>query len=139
MLFRSSVLAQTDIFCPSIFEARAIAELPESASPRDIALGLFRLGVRQVVALKMGAEGSFVMDRAGESHHVAAPKVEAMDGTGAGDAFIAGFIAARLRGLNLLESARIGNATGALCVGALGATAGVTDWDDALNMARGIV
>ena len=133
-----SVLAQTDIFCPSIHEARAIVELPESASPRDIALGLFELGVRQIVALKMGPEGSFVMARDGESHHVPAPNVEALDGTGAGDAFIAGFLAAHLRGLDLLESARIGNATGALCVGALGATAGVTGWDDALNMARGI-
>ena len=133
-----SVLAQTDIFCPSIHEARAIVELPESASPRDIALGLFALGVRQIVALKMGPEGSFVMARDGESHHVPAPNVEALDGTGAGDAFIAGFLAAHLRGLGLLESARIGNATGALCVGALGATAGVTGWDDALNMARGI-
>ena len=132
------VLEQTDIFCPSIHEARAIVELPETASPREIALGLFKLGVRQVVALKMGPEGSFVMDSSGETHHVPAPSVEALDGTGAGDAFIAGFIAARLRGLDLLESARIGNATGALCVGALGATAGVTDWDAALNLARGI-
>ena len=133
-----SVLAHTDIFCPSIHEARSIVELPESASPRAIALGLFALGVREVVALKMGPQGSFVMARAGESHHVPAPNVEALDGTGAGDAFIAGFFAARLRGLSLLESARIGNATGALCVGALGATAGVTGWDDALKLARGI-
>ena len=133
-----SVLTYTDIFCPSIHEARAIADLPESASPREIALGLFALGVRQIVALKMGPQGSFVMARAGESHHVPAPSVEALDGTGAGDAFIAGFIAAHLRGLNLLESARIGNATGALCVGALGATSGVTSWDDALKLARGI-
>ena len=133
-----SVLAQTDIFCPSIFEARAIVDLPESASLRDIALGLFALGVRQVVALKMGPDGSFVMARDGESHCVPAPNVTAIDGTGAGDAFIAGFLAARLRGLGLLESARIGNATGALCVGALGATAGVTDWEDAVNLARDI-
>lgn len=133
-----SVLAQTDIFCPSIHEARAIVDLPETASPRDIALALFALGIRQIVALKMGPEGSFVMPRDGEAHHVPALIVEAIDGTGAGDAFIAGFLAAHLRGLTVLESARIGNATGALCVGALGATAGVTGWDDALKLARGI-
>ncbi len=134
-----SVLAHTDIFCPSIHEARAIVELPESASPRDIALELFELGVRQIVALKMGPEGSFVMDSSGEHHHVPAPSVEAIDGTGAGDAFIAGFLAARLRGLDLLRSARIGNATGALCVGAMGATGGVTGWDAALALSQRIV
>lgn len=131
-----SVLAHTDIFCPSIFEARAIVDLPESASPREIALELFKLGVRQIVALKMGSEGSFVMARDAESHHVPAPKVEAIDGTGAGDAFIAGFLAAHLRGFNLLESARIGNATGALCVGAMGATGGVTGWDAAVALCQ---
>jgi sugar/nucleoside kinase (ribokinase family) len=134
----ASVLEQTDIFCPSIHEARAIVGLPESASPREIALGLFALGVRQVVALKMGPEGSFVMDKGGEHHRVPAPNVEAIDGTGAGDAFIAGFLAARLRGLDLLESARIGNATGALCVGAMGATAGVTHWDAAVTLSQRI-
>jgi sugar/nucleoside kinase (ribokinase family) len=125
----SSVLPQTDIFCPSIHEARAITGLAPSATPQEIALGLFNIGVRQIVALKMGAEGSFVMSRDGIQHLVKAPKVETIDGTGAGDAFIAGFLAAHLRGMNLLECAQFGNATGALCVGALGATAGVTNWE----------
>ncbi len=133
------VLEQTDIFCPSIHEARAIVGLPESASPREIALGLFALGVRQVVALKMGPQGSFVMDKGGEHHDVLAPSVEAIDGTGAGDAFIAGFLAARLRGFDLLESARIGNATGALCVSALGATGGVIGWDAAVALCQRMV
>ncbi|MEY4531098.1 MAG: hypothetical protein RLZZ156_1819 [Deinococcota bacterium] len=30
--------------------------------------GLFEMGVRQIVALKMGAEGSFVMTRDGTCH-----------------------------------------------------------------------
>jgi sugar/nucleoside kinase (ribokinase family) len=134
-----AVLPQTDLFCPSIHEARGILGLPDRASPRDIAQGLFDLGVRQVVALKMGPEGSFVMSRDGESHRVpAVAVVDTVDGTGAGDAFIAGFIAARLRGLDLLESTRLGNASGALCVGAMGATAGVTSWDDAQRLASSI-
>ena len=75
------------------------------------------------------------MARDGEHHLVAAPQVETVDGTGAGDAFIAGFLAAYLKGLSLLECAKIGNAVWALCVGAMGATAGVTDWQDALRLA----
>jgi sugar/nucleoside kinase (ribokinase family) len=125
----SSVLAQTDIFYPSIHEARAITGLVSTATPQEIAQGLFEMGVRQIVALKMGAEGSFVMTRDGTCHTVKAPKVKTIDGTGAGDAFIAGFLAAYLRGMKLLECAQFGNAAGALCVGALGATAGVTNWE----------
>jgi sugar/nucleoside kinase (ribokinase family) len=133
-----AVLPQTDLFCPSIHEARGILGLPESATPGIVARGLFDLGVRQVVVLKMGPLGSFVMARDGEHHHVPAPFVDTVDGTGAGDAFIAGFLAARLRGQGLLESVRLGNATGALCVTALGATAGVTGWDDARRLASSL-
>jgi sugar/nucleoside kinase (ribokinase family) len=132
------VLPQTDFFCPSIHEARNIAGLPPEATPKTIAQRLFDMGVRQVVALKMGAEGSWVMAKNGEHHHVPAPSVEAVDGTGAGDAFIAGFLAAHLRGLGLLESARYGNAAGALCVGAVGATAGVTSWQAASDLVERI-
>ena len=134
----ASVLAQTDIFCPSINEAREIVKLSESSSPRAVAEALFALGLRQVVALKMGPEGSFVMARDGEHHFVPAPTVVTVDGTGAGDAFIAGFIAAKLQGLSLLECAKLGNATGALCVGAMGATAGVSGWNDARDLAESI-
>lgn len=132
-----SVLAQTDVFCPSINEAREIVGLPDAA-PRAVAEALFALGLRQVVALKMGPEGSFVMTRDGEHHFVPAPVVETVDGTGAGDAFVAGFLTAKLRGLNLLECAKIGNAAGALCVGAMGATAGVGNWDEARALANTI-
>jgi sugar/nucleoside kinase (ribokinase family) len=131
----SSVLPYTDVFCPSILEARAITKLPESASPLEVAQALLALGVRQVVALKMGEAGSFVLARDGEHHRVAAVNVATLDGTGAGDAFIAGFLAARLRGFSLLESAKAGNAAGALCVTALGATAGVQSWEAVRQLA----
>jgi len=132
----SPVLTHTDLFCPSIHEARAIVRMEDEArfSPQAVAEGLFALGVRQTVALKMGPQGSFVMARDGEHHWVPAPRVETLDGTGAGDAFIAGFLAARLRGHSLLECARLGNATGALCVRAMGATAGVSSWEDAREL-----
>jgi sugar/nucleoside kinase (ribokinase family) len=128
------VLPETDLFCPSIFEARAIVGHDDTHAPLETAEALFKLGVRQTVALKMGPEGSFVMAKHGEHHHVPAPRVEAVDGTGAGDAFIAGFVAAQLRGWKLLECARAGNAAGALCVRALGATQGVTDWAAAQDL-----
>ncbi len=133
-----SILPETDYFCPSIHEARAILEMPESVTPLEIAQGLFAAGVREVVALKMGEEGSFVMDKHGEHHNVGIFRVPSIDGTGSGDAFISGFLAARLKGLSLLEAQKCGNAAGAMCVRALGAMTGITDWQEVTKIAASI-
>ena len=132
------MLAHTDIFCPSIHEAAAIAGLEANAAPRAIAERLFEMGVRQVVALKMGPEGSFMMSRNGETHRLGILNVPSVDGTGSGDAFIAGVLAGFLKGLGLLECARLGTAAGAMCVRALGAMPGITDWNDLERMARDV-
>ncbi len=130
-----TVLPETDYFCPSIHEAQAITNLPESATPLEVAKALFAAGVREIVALKMGEDGSFVMAKNGEHHMVGIAHVPSIDGTGSGDAFIAGFLAARLKGLNLLEAAKCGNAAGAMCVRALGAMTGITDWQELTRIA----
>lgn len=128
-----SLLPYTDIFCPSIHDARRITR---QHRPEAVARRLFELGVGRVVVLKMGEEGSFVMDCHGASYEVGILKVPSMDGTGSGDAFIAGFLAAYLRGMNLLECARHGNAAGAMCVRAVGAMSGMTDWAELGAMAQ---
>lgn len=129
------VLPFADLFCPSLAEAQAITGREE---PAAVASTLIELGVRRAVALKMGPDGSFVMARTGEAHRVPAAHVETVDGTGAGDAFVAGFLAGWLRDLSLLECARLGNAAGARCVTALGATAGLAGWDETEALARTI-
>ena len=53
--------------------------------------------------------------------HVAPFKVDAVDTTAAGDAFVAGFAVALSEGRGLREAVRFGNATGALAATALGA------------------
>jgi sugar/nucleoside kinase (ribokinase family) len=130
------VLAQTDIFCPSIHEARAIVGLPDSATPLEIAQGLLDLGVRRVVALKMGELGSFILTSSGEQYLVPIIPTTVLDGTGSGDAFIAGFLTAHLRGFSWLECGQFGNIAGAMCVRGVGAMAGMTDWNEALEMAN---
>jgi sugar/nucleoside kinase (ribokinase family) len=130
------ILPQTDIFCPSILEARAIVGLPESASALEIAQGLFELGVRRVVTLKMGEQGSFILARDGEAHQIPIVPTTVLDGTGSGDAFIAGFLAAYLRGADWRTCGRIGNVAGAMCVRDVGAMTGMGDWTEALEMAK---
>lgn len=129
------VLPYADFFYPSIRDAQLITGLQE---PIEIAQRLFEMGVGQIVAIKMGPEGSFVMNRAGESQRLGILNVPSVDGTGAGDAFIAGFLAAWLRGMSLLECAQYGTAGGAMGVRAMGAMTGITDWAELSQMAANV-
>jgi sugar/nucleoside kinase (ribokinase family) len=67
----------------------------------------------QVVALKRGAEGCSIFTRDGRVD-VPAFKVEAVDPTGAGDCFDAGFVVGLLEDMPLPEVGRLANACGAL-------------------------
>ncbi len=126
-----SVLPFADFFFPSIHDARHITGLHE---PEEMAKRLFEMGVGQIVIIKMGPEGSLVMNRAGEVHRLGILNVPSVDGTGAGDTYIAGFLAAWLRGMGLLECAKYGTAGGAMCVRAMGAMTGITDWVELSQM-----
>jgi len=78
-----------------------------------------------VVVQKLGREGCAIYSaKAGE---VRCPPfdVTAVDTTGAGDCFAAGFLSAHLRGHNFAQAGEWGNAAGALSVGKFGAVAGL--------------
>ena len=70
--------------------------------------------------LKLGADGAWYVD-AGVAGHVAAPRVDAVDTTGAGDAFDAGLIDALLDGEPLERCVQFACVSGALCTTAAGA------------------
>ena len=74
----------------------------------------------QLLISKRGSAGCDWNVR-GESFHVPAFAITVVDTTGAGDAFDAGFIAGRLRGLDLRTSALLGNACGAVACTVQGA------------------
>ena len=85
----AEVLAACDPLIVNEHEARIIVggEPSGSPSPEDWARALLALGPRSVV-VTLGAEGALVATAEG-SARVAAVKVEAVDTTGAGDAFTA--------------------------------------------------
>jgi len=65
----------------------------------ECAAQMAMLGQRyERVVIKRGALGAAIGDKDGVALDLPAPKVDVVDSTGAGDAFAAGFIAARLRG-----------------------------------------
>jgi sugar/nucleoside kinase (ribokinase family) len=123
-------LPHLDLACPSLAEARAISGRDDAAA----AAAWFReSGVREV-AVKLGPDGCYAAGEGFEGH-VAAHAVEAVDGTGAGDAFAAGLLAAKLAGWPFERAARFANAVGALSATAVGATEGLRGLEETLVFA----
>ena len=121
-------LPSTDLLFVNEDEARM---LTGHSDPRSAARAL-RCAGAQTVCIKLGPSGCAVFS-AGAEFTSPGFRVEAIDSTGAGDCFSAGYIAALQRGLSHQEAARIANAVGALSVQHLGATAGVLDWEQTLT------
>lgn len=113
-------LPYTDYFLPSIGEAQEISGQTE---PKDVAKALRDAGVK-TVGLKLGEMGCYVQD-ANSELFVPGFKVNAIDGTGTGDAWDAGFLCGVLNRWDLERTARFANAVGALCAQGLGAVCGV--------------
>ena len=77
----------------------------------------------RLVVAKLGADGCLIKSDAGERCHVPAWEIDAVDATGAGDAFSAGFVLSLLRDAALAEAGRYANAVGALTASGVGAIA----------------
>jgi sugar/nucleoside kinase (ribokinase family) len=120
-----------DVFVPSLAEA---AEVSGERKAPAAAAWLRERGVG-TVALKLGGDGCYI---AGEEFEgfVAASAVDALDSTGAGDAFAAGFLYGHLAGWPQERAAAFANAAGALATTAVGAVDGVTGLDTVLALAR---
>ncbi|MEE9224004.1 MAG: carbohydrate kinase family protein [Thermoplasmata archaeon] len=72
------------------------------------------------VAITLGGEGSFIIDSEGE-YSVPAVAKEAVDTTGAGDSFAAGFLYGVLLGKSSEQCGMIGNIIASKCVESIGA------------------
>jgi ribokinase len=84
---------------------------------------MIRKGVK-IIAVKLGNKGCYVTD--GNERHLIDPlKVKAVDTTGAGDAFCAGFLYGLVKGKSLLECGKLGNFVASRCVMKMGARTGL--------------
>jgi ribokinase len=102
--------------------------LTGEANCHDGADFMIGLGVK-IVAVKLGEKGCYVTD--GDEKLTVEPfKVKAVDTTGAGDAFNAGFLYGLLKSRSLYECGRMGNFVGSRCVMHMGARAGLPNEAD---------
>jgi len=84
-----------------------------------------------LVVVKRGPDGATARPRGGTEVDVGGFAVDAVDATGAGDSFDAGFLAGRLTGLDLEAALRLGCACGALSTRRLGGTTAQPTMDEA--------
>lgn len=82
-----------------------------------------------IVAVKLGKMGCYVTDGK-ESHLVEAYKVDAVDTTGAGDAFCTGFLYGLIKEKDLYECGRLGNFVASRCIEKMGARTGLPRLED---------
>jgi len=92
------------------------------------ALAFWKASARNTV-IKRGDRGSLWISKAGVTEE-RAPRVKAVDTTGAGDAFNAGFLAGLLSGLPPRRSLRLGNMVGARSTRAIGGLDGLPRLDE---------
>lgn len=110
--------AHADILKTSIEDARALLgfDTPSAIAGHFLALG------SAAVVVTLGRDGVFLATPTGSTHVPGLP-VQAVDATGAGDAFTGALLNARARGLPLAEAARFANAAAALSTLGYGAIA----------------
>lgn len=125
------VLAYTDIFLPSLTEAQKITGQTEPAE----AAAFLRDKGTTTVGLTNGDQGAYVCSPT-EQLSLPAYQVEVIDGTGAGDAFTAGFIYGHLASWELKRTARFANAMGALATTATGTTTGIKDYQQVIDFLK---
>lgn len=116
MIAKAAALA--DYFFPSVEDAEQLSGMKDPDALVDWAHGL---GATNVL-LKLGRDGVIVSD--GKSRtRLQGHKVEAVDGTGAGDCFCGATLARLAAGDSLIEAGRYGNAAAALKTTGYGAVA----------------
>ena len=114
------IIKRSHVLMPNAKELNLITGEADYCRGADFLIGM---GVR-IVAVKLGADGCYATDGR-ERHLIEAFKVDAVDTTGAGDAFCAGFLYGLLNDKSLYDCGRLGNFVASRCVMKMGARAGL--------------
>jgi sugar/nucleoside kinase (ribokinase family) len=115
-----AVLPVVDVFLPNTDEATLILG---EADPVRQALAFRDLGAKRVVVTR-GERGAVAVSDTLRAT-LGIYSVPAIDATGGGDAFDAGYIAGLIEGRSEFECLQLASAVGASCVRAVGATTGI--------------
>jgi len=118
----SDSLNRIDYITPNEDEARYYTGKED---PEEMADVFLECGVRNVL-IKLGGRGC-LFKNAERTEYLPAYKIDAVDATGAGDNFLAGYVSEILRGADPSDALRFANACGAICTTAVGAGTALKD------------
>src|SRR6266478_1461792 len=108
---------------------------PHGSAQRKQVFSAIPAGGAKEIVMKLGKRGCLISD-GGILREIPSFDVRAVDSTGAGDAFTAVFLQARLRGWSTLEAALAANAAGAAAACRVGAGATLSDVAGILRVLR---
>jgi ribokinase len=130
------LLADMDILVPNESELQLLSGQPvtDTDSAKSAARALLEKGVKTVI-LTLGANGALLVTDE-KVTHIPTFKVEVVDTTAAGDAFIGGLAAALLKDKSLEEAVHYGNAAGALAATKFGAQPSLPTRDEVERILR---
>ena len=117
------LLKAVDYLIPNEIELSILSgmQVTDIASAEKAARALQERGTFTVI-VTLGEKGALIVDKFdGDAQLIPAFKVDTVDTTAAGDAFIGGFASALLRGLEIEEAVKYANACGALATTKFGA------------------
>jgi ribokinase len=117
-----------------ILGSEEAGDLLSSQTPEEAIPALLERGV-SMVAFKLGQDGCIVADHTG-TYRLPAFEVETVDTTGAGDAFCAGMLFARLHDLSLPAAGLLANALGGLATTVWGGGGDMPERGEVLNFLR---
>lgn len=128
-----NVLKYTDIFMPSHNEAKMISgkETPEEMEEFFRGYGI------KILVVKLGSKGCYVTDFKDRYYIDSFKNVKVVDTTGAGDAFVSGFLAGMIKGWGIYKSSVFGNAVAANCVMEIGAAIGIKSIEEIIKFIHG--
>ena len=121
-------LQNIDFITPNEDEARYFTGKENPEKMADVFLSY---GVSNVI-IKMGSKGCFFKN-ASETVTLPAYKIDAVDATGAGDNFVAGFVSELVKGNTVKNALSFANACGAICTTAVGANTALKDREQVMN------
>jgi ribokinase len=116
----SAIIRRTFVLMPNTGELELLTGKSDYCRGAEF---LLEKGVK-IVAVKLGERGCYVTNGR-ENHLIKAFQVEAVDTTGAGDAFCAGFLYGLIEGKSIHDCGTIGNFVASRCIAKLGARAGL--------------
>ncbi|NLO12687.1 MAG: carbohydrate kinase family protein [Clostridiales bacterium] len=127
----ADILEAVDFYIPNELEAMRVTQATSPGAAARVLAEHF-----EHVVVKLGGEGCLLYSGGRETVVPPLPGIKAVDTTGAGDAFLAGFVYGLIKGAPLPQAVLYGNITGAACVEKVGALTGFVTEHELLAKAQ---